>query len=212
MTHTGSLSLQAHVLDMDKTLRVQSRNLHRVQIAPPASLGCHRRAAPSRTSMGACRHASSSSLRALDATPTVTESIYPDLGKGPDRGSEEHLGLAQAQEGQQQQQVQDPQEQQQQHGPGRCACCRPPRIDEPIVHVVTYVDGVVLEVETADGDVVYFQQEEEYEGTGVYGVKKPLTTSAVYGPTSGGAGSGGPLVFVPDLIIPPPSDPSTTRE
>ncbi|GIL68089.1 hypothetical protein Vafri_21396 [Volvox africanus] len=197
---------------MGRTLRVQSRSLHRVQITPLASLGCHRRAAPSRTSVGACRRTSSSSLRALDATQTVPESIHPYRGKGPDRGSEEHLVLEQAQEGQQQEQFQDSQEQQQQHGPGLCACCRPPGINEPIVHIITYVDGVVLEVETADGDVVYFQQDEEDEGTGVYGVKKPPIASAACGPTSGSIGSGGPLVFVPDLIIPPPADPSTRRE
>ncbi|PNW81662.1 hypothetical protein CHLRE_06g255150v5 [Chlamydomonas reinhardtii] len=46
------------------------------------------------------------------------------------------------------------------HGP-TCACCQPGRGAGPIRQVITYVDGVVLEVESADGSVVYLDQEDQ---------------------------------------------------
>ncbi|EFJ42349.1 hypothetical protein VOLCADRAFT_97635 [Volvox carteri f. nagariensis] len=99
--------------------------------------------------------------------------------------------------------------QQQQHGPGICACCRPAMGSEPVVQYVTYVEGVVLEVEMADGDVVYFNQDAGDDenggssGDSLSGVAAATVVGSADSGGSGGGGSGGPLVFVPDLVIPP---------
>ncbi|GLC63807.1 hypothetical protein PLESTF_000085200 [Pleodorina starrii] len=121
---------------------------------------------------------------------------------------------------------QQQQQQQLRHGPGLCACCRPVggTGEGPVTQIITYIDGVVLEVETADGDVVYLDDqegegEEGGEAGGVVGageVRADGTYTAGRGPEpaaaaaagrSGGGlgGGGGPLVFVPDLVIPPSS-------
>jgi hypothetical protein len=103
---------------------------------------------------------------------------------------------------QQDEQQQEQQDEQQQtartpatsHGPGFCVCCRPLNTGEPVTQVITYVDGVVLEVETADGDVVVFEE----EGSDAYG--------ASYLPYEPGSPqSSAPLVYVPDMVIPPPA-------